>query len=46
MKGKRGFFILMRGLTNNEDQNIKCSSKEVHGIKIIMFNRHLFLKIY
>jgi len=39
MKVERGFSILMRGLTSNEDQNIKCSSKEVHGIKIMLNQR-------
>ncbi|MCX5804492.1 MAG: hypothetical protein NT010_00280 [Proteobacteria bacterium] len=36
---ERHFYILMRGLTNNEDQSIKCLSKEVHGITIMLNQR-------
>jgi hypothetical protein len=36
---ERHFYILMRGLTNNEDQNIKCLSKEVYGITIMLDQR-------
>jgi hypothetical protein len=36
---ERHFYILMRGLTNNEDKDIKCLGKEVHGITIMLNQR-------